>query len=302
MMQSVDVSTTPTFVDDFRLIDLIDTGHRVPKDVDSEGDISRSLPSVVSLILANDLGIGDWIPLSATGGQKMLQIPLARNRASSLVDDARVQPFMWYEPYSTGRTIQGAREWAVGGAFVSHFPTRAIRAVPTASENYQAIPDISARTWNADLQALLLEEQLLGYFIKLVWEAVDEVFLDGMESAFSQAVKNVIGGYGDIAVYAIERLLSSQKANAETAGEILRQIGSIEDSSTHRSRLTVLTDQLKSPDPRIRDAASLGLAALDDPTAISDVQTALKRESSPRLRENLKLVLDQLQLTRWQGS
>ena len=302
MTQLVDASTAPNFAEDSRLIDPIDIGPRLLGDIDSEGSILRSLTPVMFPTLANELGIGDWMSSNATGGWKMLQVPLARNRVSSLVDDAGVQSSMRYEPYSARRGIQGAREWAAGLASVTNCPTRTTRVVPIVPEDHQAIPDTSAHTWNADLQALLLEEQLLGYFIKLVREAADEVFFDGMESVFSQHMNSAIGEYGDAAVHAIQRLLSSRKADAETAGEILRQMGSIGDPPTHRSRLNILTDQLKSPDPRIRDAASLGLAALDDPTAIGEVQKALASESSSRLRGNLRLVLDQLQLTQWQGS
>ena len=146
------------------------------------------------------------------------------------------------------------------------------------------------------------EEELVNYFKGILGEAADEVFSDGMETAFSRRLIAVVENRGEIAVRAIRRVLSSGRADAEAEGEILRQMGSIEDHRTHRDRLMLLIDKLQSPDPRIRDAASLGLAALDDPVATRAVQRAVEKETSSQLRGNLQLVLDQLQSTRWQVS
>ena len=76
----------------------------------------------------------------------------------------------------------------------------------------------------------------------------------------------------------------------------------MEARRTRRSRLTVLTSSLKSPDPRLRDAASIGLAALDDPAAIEDLRDAIDQGAFPQLRQNLTLTLDQLQATQWPTS
>ena len=73
----------------------------------------------------------------------------------------------------------------------------------------------------------------------------------------------------------------------------------MEAPRTRRSRLTVLTSSLKSPDTRPRDAASIGLAALDDPAAIEDLRDAIDRGAFPQLRHTLTLALDQLQAAQW---
>lgn len=129
-----------------------------------------------------------------------------------------------------------------------------------------------------------------------------EVFADGMESSFSRKLILAVEIHGDIAVCAIERLMTCDSVNVEVAGEILRQIGSMQDHRTHRSRLKVLTSSLKSADPRLRDAASIGLAALDDPAAIKELREAIDCEVFPRLKQNLTLALNQLQETQWPTS
>ena len=156
---------------------------------------------------------------------------------------------------------------------------------------------VSGRSTAVEDSSLLLQRRLAYYFDRLVQEATDEVFYDGMESTFSRGLSHAVQAYGYTAVNAIDKLLSQDRTNAEAAGEILRQVGSIEDPRTHYSRLAMLTNWLQSPDPRIRDAASLGLASLDDPLAIDSVRRALNEESSHQLQKNLRLVLNQLQST-----
>ena len=141
------------------------------------------------------------------------------------------------------------------------------------------------------------EVLLLDHLNNLVDEAVDEVFVDGMESALSKGVKFAVEAFGGSAISAIEKILSPDSANVEIVGEILRQLGAIEDPQTHYRRLRVLETNLESSDPRIRDAASIGIAALDDPAATDAVCRALDREGSFPLQRNLNLVLDQLQAT-----
>lgn len=142
-----------------------------------------------------------------------------------------------------------------------------------------------------------LEVQLFEHFGNLIDEASDEVFIDGVDSMFSHRMTLAIENYGNVAVGAIDRLIGLRHTNAEVLGEILRLLGSIVGQKTHHSRLTVLLQNLQSPDPRIRDAASLGLAALDDPAAIDAVERSVDREPSLQLQANLRLVMDQLRST-----
>ena len=147
-----------------------------------------------------------------------------------------------------------------------------------------------------------LEDQLVDYFQGLGTDAIEEVFLDGMESNFSRRLTTALEAHGETAVHAIERIINLDAISVEVVGETLRQIGYVEDLSTHQTRMTVLVRQLESTDPRIRDAAALGLAALDDPQAIDSLLEALNRESSSQLKGNLRIVLNQLQNTKWPNS
>lgn len=134
-------------------------------------------------------------------------------------------------------------------------------------------------------------------------EARDEFFEDGMESSFSSTLKPIIQKYGDNAVAEIDRILASGKADIEVEGEVLRQLGLVEHESSRQHRLGILLRYIRSDVIQFRDAASIGLSALDDPAAIPALREAVEDEGSPLLRQNLQLVLSQLEDTqRWSSS
>ena len=126
-------------------------------------------------------------------------------------------------------------------------------------------------------------------------DAYDTIFMDGMDSIFSRDLQSIIQKYGNKAITGIEwAILKFEKTRPDLASETLRQIGSNTHQATHQNRLRVLTDNLESPDPRIRDAAGIGIAAMDDTKAIWYIRQAIEREKSIPLQHNLELVLKQL--------
>ena len=309
MTQLVEESASSTVAGQMRVANFRRAGLRNWYDcfeqleVDSEGAPLPSSSHIVLLTSASDPDMSDWISPNATGGWKVLVIPLTHKPISSFRENIDVLPFIQYEPFDIGIQSRNIGELSVAAlAAVGRPTTRKTGALPIMLEDDQATSEALEQTWDSNLLSLLLEERLINYFGRLARGAEEEAFFDGVESVFSHWLTSAVGKYGDAAVLAIGRLLSLVEDDAEVSGEILRHLGSIEDPRTHRSRLTVLVDKLKSPDPRIRDAASLGLAALDDPEAIADIQEVLDRELSPQLRGNLKLVVDQLRSTRWQPS
>lgn len=133
---------------------------------------------------------------------------------------------------------------------------------------------------------------------RLFETALEERFEDGIETEFSKGLTAVIKAYGNIAIQEIVSLILYRRTNSEVAGEALRWIGQIEDPTTHRFRLWLLEQSLNSSSARIRDAASLGLASLDDPQSIPALQQAIEKEPYTELREDMEQVLEGLQRTR----
>lgn len=258
----------------------------------------QSVEAVDLAITAEDRELPDWIFANTTGRLVDLQSRIAYYRV-----DPSARSFYLRLPAGHGRA-----KWADVAeteAFFSRInvllPRRVVRVKPPLVGSESMLPDqahpLAEGATGVDVSNSLLEAYLLDRLNATFVEAVDEVFADGMESAFSRKVLSIIRTHGDVAIRAIDRVIQSERANVEIAGEVLRQAGSIADLRTHHSRLTLLLRKLESPDPRIRDAASIGIAALDDPAAIGSIRRAVERERSPLLRRNLQLVLDQLQAT-----
>ena len=158
-----------------------------------------------------------------------------------------------------------------------------------------AIHSVSAEVGSGSGVFAQFEDILVTEHLRRAVDAArDELFLDGMDSSLSVAIDSAVRVYADSALRAVDSLLSSGKPNVETSEEILRVLGSIEDARTHQGRLTILVAYLQSVDPRIRDAAMLGLASLDDPTAIGPLRRAVSNETSSQLKRNLEAVLEQL--------
>jgi hypothetical protein len=125
----------------------------------------------------------------------------------------------------------------------------------------------------------------------------EERFEDGKESNFSRSLVSFIYEYEISALEIIGDLILNKKVEAEPASEALRWLGLIEHSATYFYRLTLLEQALSSSSPQIRDGAALGLAFMDDPSAINPLKSAIKREKIELLKQNLNQVLVQLETT-----
>lgn len=140
-----------------------------------------------------------------------------------------------------------------------------------------------------------IPETVPGDDIGAIFRDADaEIFHDGMDSDFSRRLRDAIARHGDAAITALEAHLLAPTSSSEAPEEALRLLGTIKDTRTHATRLALLLRALESPHLRLRDAASIGIAALDDPAAIDGLRRAIEAERSGWLRTNLDLTLSQL--------
>lgn len=154
----------------------------------------------------------------------------------------------------------------------------------------------SSNTTELGLDHRLLEKVLRPIFVA----ARREIFEDGMESIFSGNLLSLLeASRHSEAVYdVIGELILSEQVSMEVASEALRWIGRIDDHNSKDIRRYLLEDSLlQSLSSRVKDAAGLGLASLDDPKSIPALQKAIDKETVPELRENLEQVLEQLNET-----
>lgn len=143
-----------------------------------------------------------------------------------------------------------------------------------------------------------INEEVDGMLRNSITRAFDaannETFYDGFDSYFSETISRFILAFGVQAIVIIEEILESNPSASETVEETLRQLGKIVDPHTHAARLALLLRAIGDRNPRIRDAASIGIASLDDPVAIPFLHHAIKTEPSAWVRTNLTLTLQQI--------
>ena len=72
------------------------------------------------------------------------------------------------------------------------------------------------------------------------------------------------------------------------------------DGKTHSARLSLLGHLLESQDLRIRDAASIGIEAMEDPAAIPALKHAIENEQTGWLQRYLEDVMNQLLKTQYE--
>ena len=141
----------------------------------------------------------------------------------------------------------------------------------------------------ANLQ--LLSEQAVSIFSN----AKEEIFEDGMESKFSQNLTEFVISFGHPAMETIINLLLSNRTNTEIASEAFRVLGRLRHKNTYRDRLWLLERGLYNRSAKIRDGAALGFAFLNDPIAVTPLQSAIERELIPELRKDMEQILAQLE-------
>lgn len=126
-------------------------------------------------------------------------------------------------------------------------------------------------------------------------DAGEELFEDGIESGFSRSLEAFIWRYGAHGAQAITTLVLSGKFRPHLVAEALIWIGRSGNSASYNQRLWLLELCLRNRSAIVRDAAILGLASMEDVTAIPYVRAALDRESNVAVRRNLLLLLGQLE-------
>lgn len=138
------------------------------------------------------------------------------------------------------------------------------------------------------------QEMLADVLRELFHSAKDEMFEDGMTSRFSDALRGIVREHDVEAIGQIGMAIRAADTSVKVAEEALRQVGYMNDGKTHSARLSLLERSLESPDIRIRDAASIGIEAMEDPAAIPALKRAIENEPAGWLQQYLKDVMNQL--------
>ena len=124
--------------------------------------------------------------------------------------------------------------------------------------------------------------------------AEEESFEDGVESEFSRQLMSLVKRFGNVVIDIISSLIDFQQVNGEVASVALRTLGEMVHPLSRTQRLRLLMTMLSSPSVWVRDGAALGLAWIDDPAAIPDLENAIERETIEELRRDMTAILEHL--------
>jgi hypothetical protein len=133
-----------------------------------------------------------------------------------------------------------------------------------------------------------------GRFRMAFQRAIGERFEDGMESHFSIELKSLLESFGADSIDILGRLLADGTGSPIVCAEALRWIGRAEEFLPQSDRMSLLERALSSDSAVVRDAASLGLATIDDPVAIPFLERAVASEALTELKADIQQVLEQL--------
>lgn len=138
----------------------------------------------------------------------------------------------------------------------------------------------------------LLDEEIANLF-----SLANHIALEpGFPNSFSEGLEKVIEEHGNQALKAIQDLILGDQVKSSIAMEALQYVGDAESVTWLNARRKMLETCLRESNSSwVRDGAGLGIASLNDVRSIGAVKEAIQKEPSDALKEDLNLVLYQLQ-------
>ena len=245
-------------------------------------------------------------------------LPADSNRTSTRPDmvqvlDEIIQRLAEYEPYAN--VIEMVREW-----LASLFRDREALTAPSVwldriNESLylrnDAVGDamvvcndverLSEQSSSVTKETIAVQSWRLGLLVESLRGSImlsmrsGEVIEHGMESSISQLVERLVIDNGALMVTkAAKQIVYSDDLDSEAIGEVIKQIGYLEDEESAGDRCHAMTLALSSPNPTIRDSAVLGLFALDSISSLPSVESAIWHEDVPEIKRDLRLLKQQL--------
>ena len=142
------------------------------------------------------------------------------------------------------------------------------------------------------------QKSVLDLLYDVYFSCKDEIFESGFESKLSSSLEILVKKYGKLAINGLMELIKSERISIESKAETLKFMGEISHHESHNERRDYLIRELSNKLPIIRDSAGVGLSFLDDPLAIPKIEEAISLEDNPMVKDDLQLVLNQLEETR----
>lgn len=126
-------------------------------------------------------------------------------------------------------------------------------------------------------------------------QGAKEVFYDGEQSWFSQALTFFINKHGLNAFKALNDFLFTKKQTPSITAEALNWISEIRHAPSMAHQWYILEKMLEHSNAKIRDAAVLGFSIIDDPKAIPLLRKTEEIEPIPEIKQLIRQVITQIE-------
>ena len=151
----------------------------------------------------------------------------------------------------------------------------------------------SSSTAPASMEPAAVIERHLEEVLRLVADA----YAEDEKDVVGDELTRYFQAHGCSGVEVMHVYLMAGKANEDAAFDLLRGLGRVEHSKTHKARRWILTRALGFRSSKLREGALLGIAAMDDPLSTAPLRLAWSKETHHRLRRFMQQVLMQLEET-----
>lgn len=124
--------------------------------------------------------------------------------------------------------------------------------------------------------------------------AKDEIFEDGVESAFTKGLRSFLDTYSMVAVSAIGNAKVAGKIPDSIAAEMARFLGDVDHSATRAQRFQLLSRWLSDQSVIVRDGAAIGLGYFGGHVALDRLRVAYDDEQVAIMRDDLRDLIEAL--------
>ena len=137
--------------------------------------------------------------------------------------------------------------------------------------------------------------QVEAHLNRLFSTAHEEQFEAGMESRFSRVLQQLYARDPNAVLQSLRAKLIGNNAGPEVLAEMLQWTSRQEESTLRDLVVNLLSTGLNNTSPLVRDAAALGLACLDEDTAIGYLKRAIEKERVTELHKDLEDLVHSLE-------
>jgi hypothetical protein len=139
---------------------------------------------------------------------------------------------------------------------------------------------------SAATRSRLHVERVKARVTELVRKHRDEIFESGMDSALGRSSQRLFRQEPNWVTAAISDLIVARTISEEGICEMLRAIARIPNVEPRQREL--MNWALQSPSAKLRDAAILGLAQMEDTRSLPMLERAIRTERLPELKRDME--------------